>query len=82
MPDRWFAHGGFNHEKHRVVSCAECHPKAKGSEKTSDVLLPGVESCRNCHKPGLASANCTLPASSTEASRIWSSSCSEAGGSR
>ncbi len=60
VPARWFANGQFHHEKHRVVACAECHPKASGSSVTTDVLLPGVESCRNCHKSGGASSNCTL----------------------
>ncbi|MEZ0227963.1 MAG: FHA domain-containing protein [Planctomycetota bacterium] len=60
VPARWFANGQFNHEKHRVVSCAECHPKTNGSAVTTDVLLPGVESCRNCHRAGGASSNCTL----------------------
>src|SRR5581483_8163760 len=60
VPARWFQNSMFNHEKHRVVSCAQCHPKAKDSTLTSDVLLPSIESCRNCHKTGGASSNCTL----------------------
>jgi predicted CXXCH cytochrome family protein len=50
---QWFPHSRFNHERHRMLLCAECH-NAAGSEKTSDVLMPGIASCRNCHdnRPG------------------------------
>jgi hypothetical protein len=45
---QWFPHSRFNHERHRMLDCTECH-NATASEKTSDVLLPGIQSCRNCH---------------------------------
>jgi len=59
VPARWLLRSFFNHEKHRVVSCTECHVKAPESTKTEDVLIPGIQSCRGCHAPGGASVSCT-----------------------
>ena len=49
---RWFKHARFNHERHRMLDCTECH-KAKESAKTSDVLMPTLEKCQNCHQPSV-----------------------------
>jgi hypothetical protein len=32
-----------------LVACAECHVDAAKSEKTADVLLPGIATCQKCH---------------------------------
>lgn len=58
IPYRWFKHSYFNHETHRVIKCEECHDRARTSKITSDVLLPGIKSCQECHKPGLARSGC------------------------
>ena len=50
IPDRWFAHGNFNHGKHLQVACLACHDASK-SEKTEDILLPGKLNCAACHSP-------------------------------
>jgi hypothetical protein len=47
---RWLPHSIFNHERHRMLDCQQCHP-AKNSSATGDVLLPAVESCQQCHNP-------------------------------
>jgi pSer/pThr/pTyr-binding forkhead associated (FHA) protein len=60
VPSRWLIHSFFNHEKHLVVSCIECHDTVMKSEKTSDVNLPGVASCRTCHRAGGAGTTCTM----------------------
>lgn len=46
--DRWLTKGRFDHRAHRSSGCTDCH-KAEASSKSADVLLPGIESCRNCH---------------------------------
>lgn len=46
---RWMAHGEFDHYAHRAVGCASCHSKTVDSRETSDVLIPGIASCRQCH---------------------------------
>jgi hypothetical protein len=49
VPNRWYHHAQFNHEKHRVAAkCADCH-QAETSTSTSDILLPSIDSCRRCH---------------------------------
>jgi hypothetical protein len=47
---RWFPHSRFGHNSHRMLLCTECHEGARGSEKTSDVLLPDIGTCRRCHE--------------------------------
>ncbi len=49
---RWFAHSVFDHDKHRLVTCTSCHTGAMTSQETSDVLLPGIQLCQQCHHPG------------------------------
>jgi hypothetical protein len=67
--DRWMPQAKFNHSVHRMVRCDDCH-HATQSHLTSDVLMPGIESCVPCHSPqGQVVAECTtchsyhLPAS-------------------
>jgi len=57
---RWLPHANFDHEAHQMVACTSCHTKATGSKETSDVLIPGVQSCRECHHSGkdAAEARC------------------------
>lgn len=52
----WFPKASFDHEAHRFVTCTGCHSKASVSRETSDVLVPGIETCRECHQPGSDSA--------------------------
>ncbi|HEV1995355.1 MAG TPA: hypothetical protein VGR03_13580 [Candidatus Acidoferrum sp.] len=49
---RWMPHAKFDHEAHRPFSCVSCHAKALTSTETSDILLPGIETCKTCHAPG------------------------------
>jgi predicted CXXCH cytochrome family protein len=49
----WYRHATFNHAAHRALACLACHAMAKTSENSSDVLLPGIANCVQCH--GLAS---------------------------
>jgi hypothetical protein len=60
LTTRWLPHGDFDHEAHRMVQCASCHTKANESRETSDVLIPGVQTCRQCHRAGqdAAEARC------------------------
>ena len=49
---RWMPHAKFDHEAHRPFTCESCHAKALTSTETSDVLVPGIETCKRCHAPG------------------------------
>ncbi len=53
---RWFQHAVFNHDKHRLVKCEECHSAARTSQETSDVLLPAIRTCEQCHHSGSEAA--------------------------
>jgi len=49
LASRYLTKGWFDHDAHRQEDCAECH-KADASERASDLLLPGLETCRTCHE--------------------------------
>jgi hypothetical protein len=49
---RWMPHATFDHDAHRGFSCVSCHEKALRSTDRSDVLLPGIATCRTCHAQG------------------------------
>ena len=49
---QWMPHAKFDHDAHWGFSCVSCHEKAVSSTETSDVLLPGIATCKTCHAPG------------------------------
>jgi hypothetical protein len=49
---RWLPHAKFDHDAHRGFACVGCHAKALTSTETSEVLVPGIETCKTCHAPG------------------------------
>ncbi|MDF0543139.1 cytochrome c3 family protein [Sphingobium sp. H39-3-25] len=48
QPMRYMMHGWFDHAAHRTESCESCHA-APRSSKASDLMLPGIATCRTCH---------------------------------
>ena len=46
----WLPHARFAHKSHRMLECTACHPDAPKSKKATDVLLPGIQLCRECHR--------------------------------
>lgn len=48
----WMPHAKFDHDAHRGFSCVSCHAKVLTSTEASDILLPGVATCKICHAPG------------------------------
>jgi cytochrome c5 len=58
LADNWFEKSWFPHNQHQEVQCATCH-KAATSKQAGDVLLPGIDTCRNCH--GGAESKTLLP---------------------
>ncbi len=48
LPSRFMDHGWFDHRAHRQSQCSDCHA-ASGSNLSSDLLLPGIKTCRTCH---------------------------------
>src|SRR5579872_416804 len=47
---QWMPRAAFDHAPHSMVTCESCHA-ARGSAKTSDVLLPKQAVCATCHAP-------------------------------
>jgi hypothetical protein len=45
---RYFTLGWFSHADHQEEKCASCHG-AGTSRNSSDLLLPGISKCRDCH---------------------------------
>jgi len=56
LTPRWFKDAEFDHSAHQMLVCESCHAQAARSTKTSDVLLPGISVCRECHVPGKTDA--------------------------
>jgi hypothetical protein len=52
IPSRWFKHAEFDHNAHRMMLCTACHAGAPDSHDTADVLLPGIQTCQQCHRDG------------------------------
>ena len=46
--DRYFNHGWFDHKAHDQEDCTSCHA-AETSDRSSDLLIPDLASCRDCH---------------------------------
>lgn len=49
---RWMPYAKFDHSAHTGFTCVSCHEKALTSTETTDILLPGIATCRTCHAPG------------------------------
>jgi hypothetical protein len=58
LTESFFAHANFSHSAHEteVSSCDGCH-QASQSKAASDLLIPGIESCRDCHGSGYSNRN-------------------------
>jgi hypothetical protein len=52
ISEKWFPNAKFDHDAHRGFSCVGCHQNALKSTETSDILIPGIAVCGNCHAPG------------------------------
>ena len=53
---RYMPHAKFDHSQHGLVGCASCHAAATASQQSSDVLVPGIATCRACHHAGAEAA--------------------------
>jgi hypothetical protein len=62
VPAAWFPKAAFSHPAHQAMTCSTCHVKAELSELATDVLVPGIAQCRQCHQAGATSAraDCSL----------------------
>ena len=56
LTNHWFPAARFPHSKHRSMDCVSCHA-AETSSSSEDVLMPGIETCRECHGGQTKQAN-------------------------
>jgi predicted CXXCH cytochrome family protein len=71
----WMPAARFDHQAHRQSKCATCHDVAT-SKKSSDVSMPTIKACRECHggsKPaaGKITSNCMLCHGFHDARHPW-----------
>lgn len=71
LPDARFLHA--RHGESLDLECADCHP-AETSSSTADVLIPGIDTCRDCHGEG---AGDTVQRARSEAVQRASSDCAD-----
>ncbi|MGA8147321.1 MAG: FHA domain-containing protein [Gallionellaceae bacterium] len=48
ITSHWLRNARFPHASHSTATCTECHD-IELSEKSSDVAIPPIEKCRECH---------------------------------
>ena len=46
---RWMPGALFDHGVHRQTACEQCHTRARSSTSAGDLLMPGIQTCRQCH---------------------------------
>lgn len=57
---RYMLKGWFDHAAHKTETCSSCHA-AKQSGTATQLLLPGIKTCRECH--GGEASNADVPSS-------------------
>ena len=50
IPKVWLPHGLFSHRSHRLLECASCHTDVPKSKAATDVNLPSIRVCQECHR--------------------------------
>lgn len=48
LREDWLVHSQFSHAPHQWVACKDCHAAAD-SNRSQDLLLPAIGTCRTCH---------------------------------
>jgi hypothetical protein len=62
IPAHWMPASIFRHGTHRLVACESCHQNRAASSSASDINLPTIARCRDCHadppSPGKVASPC------------------------
>lgn len=48
IAQQWYPKARFNHARHKTMACVDCH-SATRSESSEDMLVEGIQTCRECH---------------------------------
>ena len=72
---RWMPQARFSHRTHAQSKCADCHDVERSLD-ASDVAIPAIETCRECHagaKPveKKVTSSCMLCHGFHDASHPW-----------
>jgi hypothetical protein len=49
LTQNWMPRARFNHAAHITEPCTSCHNTAEHSKRSSDILMPRIAKCRECH---------------------------------
>lgn len=49
---KWMPLARFDHASHATKTCTSCHKNAEKSKTSSDILIPKIKTCRECHAGG------------------------------
>jgi predicted CXXCH cytochrome family protein len=49
LTQNWMPRARFNHAAHITEPCTSCHEAAPRSKQSSDILMPQIGKCRECH---------------------------------
>lgn len=49
LTQNWMPRARFNHAAHITQACTACHGGAEQSKVSSDILMPTIAKCRECH---------------------------------
>ena len=49
LTQTWMPRARFNHAAHITQPCTSCHNTAEHSKRSSDILMPTITKCRECH---------------------------------
>jgi predicted CXXCH cytochrome family protein len=49
LTSNWMPRARFDHAAHISETCVSCHPGAPKSKRATDILLPDIARCRECH---------------------------------
>jgi hypothetical protein len=49
LTQNWMPRARFNHAAHITQPCTSCHNNAERSKRSSDILMPRIAKCRECH---------------------------------
>ena len=56
----WMPKAYFNHKSHSFKQCVDCHD-SETSERSQDILMPGIKTCRECHSDSSSDGKLASP---------------------
>ncbi|MEM8885491.1 MAG: cytochrome c3 family protein [Planctomycetota bacterium] len=57
IPTSWQTKARFDHRPHVSMRCEQCHDMSTNTV-ASELRLPGIATCRECHSASMAKSSC------------------------